>query len=285
MKWYHPYLKVYEKPFDPTAFADIISEVKAKFASLQSDRPMATVSVIAYNEEKHLLACLWSLSRIKCKYPIEIIGINNNSKDRTEEIFKAVGLPYYNETKQGCGFARLCGLNNAKGQYHICIDADTLYPESYVEYIIDEFEKDSNLMGVNATWNFIPDSNHSPLGIWFYTKLRDTYLCLLSIKRPELCVRAMVLSYRVKEVKTIGFNTKIIRGGDDGYVVFRLKHLGKIKFIRNSKVTAMTGYGTVKESLTVAFYLRVKQALKRFKNLFTKASEYKDQESNLIKEQ
>lgn len=40
--------------------------------------------------EKHLLACLWSLSEMQCKYPVEIIGVDNESKDRTAEIFQAV---------------------------------------------------------------------------------------------------------------------------------------------------------------------------------------------------
>lgn len=283
MKWYSKYLSVYEKPYDASAYHKIVSEVKRNLQALHSDNPVATISVIAYNEESHLLACLWSLSNMKCRFPIEIIGVNNNSKDKTEDIYKDVGIRYFNEDKQSCGFARLCGLNNAKGKYHICIDADTLYPEGYAEYIINQFEKNPNVMGINTTWSYIPDESHSPMGIWCYTKLRDIYLWLLSIKRPELCVRAMVFSYRTKEVKEIGLNTNIIRGGDDGYVAFRLKRYGKIKFIRKSVVTAYTGYGTVKESLSVAFFLRLKKAFKRFKNLFTKATEYRDREDNLIK--
>ena len=113
MKWYEPYLSVYEKPFEE-APAPIIEEVKEKIARLQSDQPLVTVSVIGYNEEKHLLACLWSLSNTVCKYPIEIIGVDNDSKDRTAEIFQKLGVPYYTETRHSCGWARSCGLAHAK---------------------------------------------------------------------------------------------------------------------------------------------------------------------------
>ena len=87
MIWYSKYLQVYEKPF-AEAPASAIEEVRQNIAKLQSDEPLVTVSIIGYNEEKHLLACLWSLSEMECKYPVEIIGVDNESKDSTAEIFR-----------------------------------------------------------------------------------------------------------------------------------------------------------------------------------------------------
>ena len=158
MKWYEPYLSVYEKPFEE-APAPIIEEVKEKIARLQSDQPLVTVSVIGYNEEKHLLACLWSLSNTECKYPIEIIGVDNDSKDRTAEIFQKLGVPYYTETRHSCGWARSCGLAHAKGKYHINIDSDTMYPPKYVETMVDALEK-KNVVGASSLWSYIPDKEH-----------------------------------------------------------------------------------------------------------------------------
>lgn len=111
--WYKKYLQVYERPFAEAPQA-VVEEVRQKIAGLQSENPVVTVSLIGYNEEKHLLACLWSLSEMQCKYPVEIIGVDNESKDRTAEIFQACGVPYYTETQHSCGFARLCGLNHAR---------------------------------------------------------------------------------------------------------------------------------------------------------------------------
>lgn len=93
-KWYSKYLQVYEKPFSE-ASPSIVEEVRQNIAKLQSNNPIVTVSLIGYNEEKHLLACLWSLSEMQCKYPVEIIGVDNESKDRTAEIFQACGVPYH----------------------------------------------------------------------------------------------------------------------------------------------------------------------------------------------
>lgn len=103
MKWYSKYLLAYEKTFaevPPT----IVEEVNRNITKLQSEQPLVTVSIIGYNEEKHLLACLWSLSEMQCKYPVEIIGVDNESKDRTAEIFQACGVPYYTETQHRLRF-------------------------------------------------------------------------------------------------------------------------------------------------------------------------------------
>ena len=64
MEWYSKYLQVYEKPFAEAPQA-VIEEVRRNLAGLQSNEPLVTVSLIGYNEEKHLLACLWSLSEMK----------------------------------------------------------------------------------------------------------------------------------------------------------------------------------------------------------------------------
>ena len=105
MKWYTKYLQVYEKPFSE-APQEIVEEVRNKLKLLQSDNPLVTVSLIGYNEEKHLLASLWSLSEMKCKYPIEIIGTDNDSKDQTATIYEATGIPYVIEHQHSCA---LCG--------------------------------------------------------------------------------------------------------------------------------------------------------------------------------
>ena len=134
-KWYNKYLSIYGKPLDEIP-ESILDEIKTKLSQKQSREPLVSIVVIAYNEEKRLAACLWSLSELQTKYPIEILGVNNNSKDRTEEVYQRLGMPYYNETKQSPGFARQCGLQHAKGKYHFCIDADTFYPPCYVDLMM-----------------------------------------------------------------------------------------------------------------------------------------------------
>ena len=218
--WYKKYLQVYERPFAEAPQA-VVEEVRQKIAGLQSENPVVTVSLIGYNEEKHLLACLWSLSEMQCKYPLEIIGVDNESKDRTAEIFQACGVPYYTETQHSCGFARLCGLNHARGKYHINIDSDTMYPPKYVETMVDALER-PGVVGVSSLWSYIPDEEHSRWGLKLYEATRDLHLWLQSFKRPELSVRGLVFAYRTDLARKTGIRTDIIRG-EDGYLALQLK--------------------------------------------------------------
>ena len=63
--WYDKYMSVYDKPFNEVP-EDVFTGIRERFARLQSTDPLASIVIIAYNEEKHLPACLWSLSEILC---------------------------------------------------------------------------------------------------------------------------------------------------------------------------------------------------------------------------
>src|SRR5574344_808781 len=281
MKWYERYLKVYNRPFTED-FYPICDKVKERIAHLQSEKPIATVSVIAYNEERHLLACLWSLSEITCKYPIEIIGVNNDSKDKTAEIFERCGVPYFTETQHSCGFARLCGLNHTRGKYHINIDSDTMYPPKYVETMVNALSK-PHVVGASSLWSYIPDESHPKYGVKLFELMRDTHIWIQHFKRPELSVRGLVFAYDAELGEKIGIRTDIIRG-EDGYLAFKLKDYGKIVFIRKRKARAVTGYGTMDGDGTFwqSFWFRIKKYTSTIGRIFYKREDYKDEESNLI---
>ena len=280
MKWYAKYLQVYNKPFADVP-QEIVSEIHNNLQKLQSEKPLATISLIAYNEEKHLLGSLWSLSDMQCKYPVEFVGVDNNSKDRTAEIFKATGITYYQEHQQGYGHARLCGLNHARGKYHINIDSDTMYPPHYVETMIEMLEH-PGVVAVNSTWNYIPDKDHSWLGLKFYEFARNIYLFLQAIQRPELSVRGFVFAFRTDYAKETGIRTEIIRG-EEGDLAFRLKKYGKIVFIYKRKARAVTECRSLVSdgSFFNSFKVRTFKALKNIGSFFTQKTEYEDEKENL----
>ena len=56
MKWYEKYLSVYGKPYAGVP-AEVMDGIRNRLRTLQSDEPLVSVVVIAYNEEKHLPAC------------------------------------------------------------------------------------------------------------------------------------------------------------------------------------------------------------------------------------
>lgn len=281
MNWYSKYISVYEKPLDDVPL-NIIQEVKEKLKSKKSLNPLVSVIAIAHNEETRLLSCLWSLCDNKCDLPIEIIVVNNNSTDNTTALLDKLGVTWLNEEKKGPGHARQCGLNNAKGKYHICIDSDTIYPPHYIETMVKSLQR-PNVSCVFSLWSFIPDEKHSKIGLFFYELLRDIYLRIQFIKRPELCVRGMVFAFNTEMAREFGFRTDIIRG-EDGSLAYALKDKGKLIFICSKKARAITGYGTLNTdgSLFNSFIKRFLKAIKQGISILFKKSDYKDEDSNLI---
>ena len=69
VKWYKTYLK-YTEIFDEIS-DDSIRKVKRQLKERQNDSPLVSVVLIAYNEERHLVSCIWSLSRIIAISPLK----------------------------------------------------------------------------------------------------------------------------------------------------------------------------------------------------------------------
>ena len=281
MAWYDKYLSIYGKTADEIP-DNICEEIKENLSTRQSNQPLISVVVIAYNEERRLAACLWSLSELQTQYPIEILGVNNNSKDRTEEVYQRLGLPYYNELQQSPGFARQCGLNHAKGKYHFCIDADTFYPPLYVDLMMTKLLK-PDVACVSLFWSFYPDEKHSAFGLTMFELIRDSFLFIQHFKRPELCVRGMVFAFNADYARQVKIRTDI-RRGEDGSLALSLKQYGKVAFLYNRKARPVTGYGTLnEESLWQSLLYRAKVQLKGITRIFYTKDHYEDSEDNLVK--
>lgn len=279
-KWYDKYLSIYGKSINEIP-EDLIGEIKNKLARLQSSEPLVSVVVIAYNEEKRLAACLWSLSELESIYPIEIIGVNNNSKDKTEQVYQRLGVPFFNEIKQSPGYARQCGLEHANGKYYFCIDADTFYPPHYIDLMMTKLSR-PDVACVSSFWSFFPDKSHSSLGLFLFELVRDTFLFVQHFKRPELCVRGMVFAFKTDLARNVKIRTDI-RRGEDGSLALSLKPFGKIAFLYHRKARPVTGYGTIgSRSLWQSFVQHAKIQGKGITRIFYKKDHYEDSEENLI---
>jgi glycosyltransferase involved in cell wall biosynthesis len=279
--WYDKYMTIYGKPFSEVP-QEVVGEIRQQLAKQQSVEPLVSVVVIAYNEERRLAACLWSLSELQSKYPMEILGVNNNSTDDTEKVYQTLGLPYFNEEKQSPGFARQCGFQHAQGKYHFFIDADTLYPSCYVDLMMRKLEK-PGVSCVGTFWSYYPDEKHSAIGLFFFELIRDTFLWIQHFKRPELNIRGMTFAFRTDYAKQISIRTDI-RRGEDGSLALELKKFGKIAFLYNRKARPVTGYGTLNESSLLQSLLnRIKIQGKGIARIFHKTDHYDDSEDNLVK--
>ena len=109
-----------------------------------------TLSLVipAYNEEHHLKACLDAVAK-QTILPDEVIVVDNNSTDRTAEIAKSYKfVKVIKANKQGVVFARDAGFNAAKSDIIGRIDADTILPSHWVDYV----KKFYMLDNLNTAW-------------------------------------------------------------------------------------------------------------------------------------
>lgn len=281
MAWYDKYMAIYGKKLCEIPQV-VVEDIRFRLSDIQSDNPLISIVVIAYNEECRLTSCLWSLTDMQFSYPVEIIGVNNNSDDKTEDIYKSLGVQYYNEMRQSPGYARKCGLDHARGKFYFCIDADTIYPKNYVDLMMKELLK-PNVSCISAFWSFYPDENHSQFGLFFFEMIRDMFLFVQHFKRPELCVRGMVFAFNVDYARQVTIRTDI-RRGEDGSLALSLKPFGKIVFLYNRKARPVTGYGTIgSQSLWQSFVEHVKVQGKGLSRIFYKKDHYEDSDDNLVK--
>ncbi len=102
--------------------------------------PLSLSLVIpAYNEERHLAACLDAVSR-QAVMPSEVIVVDNNSTDRTAEIARSYPfVRVVQEPRQGIVFARNAGFDAARGDIIGRIDADTIIPSDWTKHVLAFF--------------------------------------------------------------------------------------------------------------------------------------------------
>lgn len=96
-----------------------------------------TLSLIipVYSEERHLKKCLDSVAA-QTVMPDEVIVVDNNSTDRSVEIARSYDfVQVIHEKEQGIAHARNAGFDAASGTILCRIDADTVLPADWTEYI------------------------------------------------------------------------------------------------------------------------------------------------------
>ena len=282
MNWYARYLPLFEKDYDSIPDS-LIQQVKQSLKAVHSDNPLVSVVAIAHNEERRILACLWSLAENKVDFPIEILVVNDASTDRTAEVLDRVGAYWVYEEKKSPGYARQRGEDVAKGKYLICIDSDTIYPPDYIRLMTMELER-PGVVGVTGLWSYVPDKDHGRFALSFYEMLRDINLSLIWVKRPEQVVRGMVFGYNLEAGRKAPYRVQI-RRGEDGAKANDLKLYGKLFFLKDRRARVFTSTSTIRAdgSIWKSLWVRIAKSFRRFRTYFKGEKEYKDQESNMMK--
>lgn len=248
---------------------ETFQRVRERLQAKMSSDPTITIVIAAWNEEVNIIRCLDTLSRNETDIPFDIVVVNNNSKDRTQQVIDRLGVTSYFQEIQGCGPARELGQRKAKGKYILIADADCYYPKKWIQLMGHALLK-VGVVSVYGRYSFLGNSNIARWKFSLYDVVRDFMVEIRHVKRPYLSAYGISMGY-VKEygIKE-GYLRRNIRG-DDGRLVFDLMKYGKVDLVRNRESRVWTSNRTLERdgSLAAALKKRIFREFARFDKYLT----------------
>lgn len=193
-------------------------------------KPVISVVIPAYNEERIIATCLQHLQAQVFDQPYEIIVANNNSKDRTGEIAEQLGAKVLLVTEKGYVHAAIAGIKLAQGEVIAMTDADTRVPPHWLQRFYDTLHARPDLVAVGGPFEF----HDGPSGV------RKVIRVINGIS-PRLMIASlsgMNMAFRRSAYDAVGgFNPKINLQADT-YLGNQLAKHGKTMLIRDNVVLA-----------------------------------------------
>jgi len=122
------------------------------------NKPLVSVIVPTYNSGTYLEACLRSLLNQSYEN-IEVIVVDNNSKDNTKEIAKKYTDKVHNHAPERSA-QRNWGVKQSEGEYVLIIDSDMELSENVVKAGVEEFLSNEKIKGI-----IIPEESFGE-GFW-----------------------------------------------------------------------------------------------------------------------
>lgn len=105
------------------------------------NKPKVSVVITTKNEQEHISNCLISIKQQSYKN-IEILVIDNNSEDKTKEIAKRYTKNIFNLGPERSS-QRNAGVQKAKGEYIIYLDADMRLEPELIEKAMKQIQAES----------------------------------------------------------------------------------------------------------------------------------------------
>ena len=201
--------------------------------------PLVSIIIPVYNGENYIKYSIESALNQTYKN-IEIIVVNDGSKDKTENIAKSYGdkIRYYYKDNGGVASALNLAIKESKGDYISWLSHDDIYYPNKIERQIEELKRlDNKNIILYSGYEFISDKSEF-LGIWEisskneYRKLNNSFYALL-ISRFNGC-SLLIPKNAFYEVDFFNEDLKCTQDYDLWFKI--LKHGYKVKYIPETLV-------------------------------------------------
>lgn len=195
-----------------------------------------TLSVVipAFNEELYIGDCIKSVQN-QTRKPDEIIVVNNSSMDKTVSIAQSFGVKVLNVKLKGLCYVRQAGLDAAKGEILVYLDADTRFPPLFLEKALLYMQKHKDVSAISCNYYFFDGRVMDIFGLWVFREIIApfTNLLLRLFQRPDILIFLTVV-LRTQALRNAGGISKnFLFYGDDASLALRMHTQGKVHFLRN----------------------------------------------------
>ncbi len=219
-----------------------------------------TAIVCAYNEARHLPACLFSL-KAQTRPPDEIIVVNNASTDETAAVARAVpGVRVLDEPLKGLVIARETARREASSDVLAYVDADCRVPPRWVEHIERRMRGDRHLAGVTGPYRFYDWdwSGRTLVGLYDVLVAPPTHFVVHDLFGIGAILYGGNFAVRREALAEIGgFDCTIEFHGEDANLGRRLTRRGRIALSRECWVwTSARRYRAMGKSTVFRLYVR-----------------------------
>jgi glycosyltransferase involved in cell wall biosynthesis len=198
-------------------------------------KPVISVVIPAYNEEKLLSKCLTSIKNQTFSQPYEIIVVDNNSTDHTAKIARSFKVRVVSEKRKGISAARQKGAEAARADIIAQTDADTIIDHHWLSEIYSQLKSNPEIIGVSGptldeNWSRnIPD------------RIIDFFIFkIVPLIFGNMTFRGHNFAFRKKALEKAGSYNPNVEYLDDADLWFRMRKVGKITYNPKQRVATST---------------------------------------------
>lgn len=139
-----------------------------------------SIIIVNYNTKQLTNACIDSVLKYTSNLNYEIIVVDNNSSDGSQEILRKNSKIIFIESNQNLGFGRAnnLGVKKAKGKFLFFLNSDTLLIENSIKTLHDFYITNHKKINIGVLGCQLMDGDRvsSNSGGVFPTPLNDVYL-------------------------------------------------------------------------------------------------------------
>lgn len=201
-----------------------VESIRTRIQRFSGADPEVTIIIPAFNEEATILRCLSSLSMTKTSQKIEVLVVNNNSTDRTQQVVESVGVKCIMEHVQGVKHARTTALHNAKSNIILSADADSIYSPYWVDMLSLPL-RNSEVACTYGRFAFIPEKAYKRFFYFLYETMGDFYKNVLQINKDKaMYVYGCSSGYRKNQAISVNGYEHPVGANEDGYLALKLRN-------------------------------------------------------------